>query len=125
MIFEECSFAQEIAFFGHINGFPKTLFSLMIPSNILDIFSAAPARDLSEEPACLGCQVTGAMTCLIAGGYFASNLPFKGDLDYKKSPKWFRGAVRGCSIPILALGVYRGGEGWLWNKDLVYKPGFF
>lgn len=97
----------------------------MIPSNILNVFNPTGTRDLSEEEACLGCQLTGAVTCLVAGGYFASNLPFKGDLDYKKSPKWFRTSVRACAIPLFALGVYRGGEGWLWNKNIVYKEGFF
>lgn len=97
----------------------------MIPSNILDVFVPTESKDLSQEPQCLGCQIMGSATCLVAGAYFVSPLPFKGDMDFKKSPVWFRKSVQLAGCCVLGLGVYRGGEGWLWNTDLKYKEGLF
>ncbi|GMM31063.1 hypothetical protein DAMA08_038080 [Martiniozyma asiatica (nom. inval.)] len=98
----------------------------MIPSNILQVFNPpTESKEILDEELCLPCQVIGSLTAITGGLYFASGLPFKGDFDFKKSPKYWRNMVRFSGLPILALGIYRGGEGWLWNKDIKYKENWF
>lgn len=94
----------------------------MIPSNILNIFSQTEdSKPISLEEDCFTCQIMGSIAALAAGLYFSSGYVFKGDLDYKKSPIWWRYSVRSAGAVLICLGGYRGGEGWLWGIDKKYK----
>lgn len=104
----------------------------MIPSNILGVLNPPEeSKSINEEEACLPCQVIGSFTCLMGGLYFMSEMPFKEDEISKKAkpnkplPGWWKPAVKSSGAVLFALGVYRGGEGWLWNKDLKFKKPYF
>ena len=90
----------------------------MIPSNILNIFTNTEPSDISYKEECLTCQIMGSATCLVAGAYFMSNLPFSGsNTSVKRNPIWWKNSVKGAGAIIFALGILRGGEGWLWNQE--------
>lgn len=98
----------------------------MIPSNILNIFGQSEnSKPVSSEEDCFTCQILGSVTALAAGLYFASGYVFKGDLNYKQSPLWWRYSVRGAGVVLLCMGGYRGGEGWLWGTSKKYKNTFY
>ncbi|OBA22163.1 hypothetical protein METBIDRAFT_38696 [Metschnikowia bicuspidata var. bicuspidata NRRL YB-4993] len=81
-------------------------------SNILNVLSPPPGRDLSDEE-CIGCTAVQLAVCFLGGGYFLSLLPFKdksGLVDLRKHPVWFQRGVRGTGIGLLALACYRLGE---------------
>ncbi|CCE63767.1 hypothetical protein TPHA_0F02860 [Tetrapisispora phaffii CBS 4417] len=103
-------------------------------SNILAVFNPPPARDMdkSEYQDCLPCQIMSSFFAIGFGSYLASGKPFKygekerkagmslADFD-KRNPKWWRGTMRGLGGSLVVLGVIRGTEGWMWNKDKQYK----
>jgi hypothetical protein len=95
----------------------------MIPSNILGVFTPPEeSRAIVDEEMCLPCQVMGALTCLAGGAYFMSELPFKDtNVTGKPNPIWWKNTVKSAGLVMIGLGVYRGGEGWLWNKNIKYK----
>lgn len=95
----------------------------MIPSNILGVFTQSEeSRLITDEENCLVCQIMGSFTCLAGGAYFMSNIPFKGSNEsLKKNPLWWKNTVKSAGFTLFALGIYRAGEGWLWNKDIKYK----
>lgn len=99
----------------------------MIPSNILGVLNPPKeAKDISNEEMCLGCQILGSFTCMAGGLYFMSNVPFKGtNASAKRNPPWWKVSVKSAGAGLFALGVYRAGEGWMWNKDITYKEKLF
>lgn len=99
----------------------------MIPSNILNVFNPpTESRPVNEEESCLACQVMGAMTCLAGGAYFMSELPFKGVKNPQETnPTWWKNSVKSAGLVLIGLGVYRGTEGWLWNKNIKYGDSKF
>lgn len=97
----------------------------MLPSNILNIFEQSfESTTIQGEELCLECQVIGSLTALIGGAYFMSNLPFKGE-NPAKNPTWWKNSVKSTGLVLFGLGIYRGTEGWLWNKDVKYKSSIF
>lgn len=98
-------------------------------SNILSVFSPPPSRDLTGEETkdCLPCQVMATVSALGAGAWFASGKVFEDDLkltkeeSLKKNPIWWRNTIRSSGYLLIAFGIYRGTEGWLWNKENEYK----
>ncbi|QPG75942.1 hypothetical protein FOA43_003328 [Brettanomyces nanus] len=96
----------------------------MAASNIVNVLhQPEKSRVLTGEEAkdCIPCQVMGAFTAMAAGGYFSSGHLFKNDKDLVKNPKWWRQSIKYFGYGLIALGVYRGGQGWLWDKDREYK----
>ncbi|KAH3663593.1 hypothetical protein OGAPHI_004994 [Ogataea philodendri] len=71
---------------------------------------------------CLPCQVLGSAAAIGAGVFFGSGYLFKGDPDFKKNPAWWRSSVRGLGGALFALGLYRAGQHWLWDKDISSQP---
>ncbi|KAG0679952.1 hypothetical protein C6P40_004996 [Pichia californica] len=99
----------------------------MIPSNILGVFTPPEeSRPIPDEENCLACQVMGSLTCLAGGIYFMSEIPFQGsNSSTKKNPLWWKNSVKTTGLGLFMFGIYRGGEGWLWNKHLKYKGSLF
>lgn len=95
----------------------------MANSNILDVFKDKEPRDITGEEAkdCLPCQVMGSLGSLAAGVYFSSGYLFKDDYDFKTNPQWWRNTIKGVGYGLIGLGIYRGGQGWLWDKTREYK----
>lgn len=95
----------------------------MIPSNILNVFTQSEtSASTDDNELCLPCQVMGSLTCLAGGLYFMSELPFKDSSPKAKpNPLWWKNSVKGAGLMLFGLGIYRGGEGWLWNTHLKYK----
>lgn len=98
----------------------------MIPSNILEVLKPPEeSRSITDEEACLTCQIMGSLTCLAGGLYFMSEIPFNGsNSSTTKNPVWWKNTVKSAGLGLFLLGVYRGGEGWLWNKNIKYKDSF-
>ncbi len=93
-------------------------------TNITEIFNPPPVREHTSEESldCLPCQIMSSLGSLGAGYYLGSGLVYKGDADFHKNPQWWRYSVKSAGVLLLAFGMYRGGQGWLWDKDIVYKP---
>lgn len=103
-------------------------------SNIKDLFNPPPQRELSEEETrdCVPCQIMASTFALGFGGYLASGKPLQyGDAEKKKgvtieefgrlNPRWWVTTVRSFGAGLVLFGIYRGTEGWLWNKTKQYK----
>lgn len=99
----------------------------MIPSNILGVLTPPDSsKQTSEEEQCLACQLMGSLLCLAGGVYFMSEFPFQeSNASSKKNPLWWKNTVKTAGLGLFGYGIYRGGEGWLWNKDIKYKDTFF
>lgn len=99
----------------------------MIPSNILGVLTPAEgSRKIPDEEKCLACQLMGSALCLAGGIYFMSEIPFQGsNASSKKNPLWWKNSVKSAGLGLFGYGIYRGGEGWLWNKDIKYKDTLF
>lgn len=94
-------------------------------SNIVKVFDPPESRDLepAEYQDCLPCQIMATISALGAGAWFVSGQVFKDDKltveeNLKRNPIWWRNTVRAGGVGLLAFGVYRGTEGWLWSKDV-------
>lgn len=103
-------------------------------SNIVSVFNPPPQRTLSTEETmdCVPCQVMATMFSIGFGGYLAAGQPFKyTDKERKKgislqefekqNPKWWKNGIRGFGGALVIFGLFRGTEGWLWNKNKKYK----
>ncbi|ODV97520.1 hypothetical protein PACTADRAFT_38449 [Pachysolen tannophilus NRRL Y-2460] len=91
-------------------------------SNIIDIFVPPKPRDLSEDETadCVPCQMMAFLFGVGGGLYFSSGRVFKGE-KIGDNPMWWKYTVRTGGLAMIAYGAYRGGQGWLWDKDRVYK----
>ncbi|CAH01791.1 hypothetical protein KDRO_C02750 [Kluyveromyces lactis] len=103
-------------------------------SNITSLFNPPAQRDLTDEETrdCIPCQIMATAFSLGFGGYLASGKPFQyGEAEKKKgvtveqfaklNPKWWVSSARLFGGALIAFGIYRGTEGWLWNKEKKYK----
>ncbi|GMG47239.1 unnamed protein product [Ambrosiozyma monospora] len=92
-------------------------------SNILNALTPKEGRDLTAEESkdCLPCQVMATFTAAGASYYFASGRIFKNDTDFVKNPTWWRQTMKFAGYGLGLFAVYRGGQGWLWQKDREYK----
>ncbi|SCU93652.1 LAMI_0E15126g1_1 [Lachancea mirantina] len=103
-------------------------------SNILSVFNPAPSRDLDESETrdCVPCQVMSTLFSLGFGSYLVSGKPFEYcEKDQKKgislrefnrlNPQWWRITLRSAGGILLLFGLFRGTEGWLWNRGKIYK----
>lgn len=91
-------------------------------SNILKVFNPPESRDLTEEELkdCLPCQMMASFTGLVGGAYLASGKVFQGEKP-GDNPRWWKSTVRASGVFMILYGVYRGGQGWLWDKQHQYK----
>lgn len=103
-------------------------------SNIIDVFNPPPNRRLEPEETmdCLPCQVMASTFALGFGGYLATGQAFKyTDKERKqgitlaefekRNPQWWKYSLRGLGSALIVFGIFRGTEGWIWNKDKKYK----
>ncbi|VEU20836.1 DEKNAAC101734 [Brettanomyces naardenensis] len=96
----------------------------MAASNILGVLTPPEkSRVLTGEEAkdCIPCQIMGSFTAMAAGGYFSSGRLFREDKDFIKNPQWWRQGVKYTGWALIGLGIFRGGQGWLWSKDRQYR----
>lgn len=103
-------------------------------SNILNLFNPPPSRELTEEETrdCVPCQILSTIFGVGFGGYLASGYAFKYTEAEKKkgisleqfnkvNPLWWKNSMRGLGSVLVIMGLVRGAEGWLWNKEKKYK----
>ncbi|ODV58419.1 Dmo2p ASCRUDRAFT_120849 [Ascoidea rubescens DSM 1968] len=91
-------------------------------SNILKIINPPESRDLTDEEVkdCVPCQIMASFTGILGGAYFASGRVFKGE-KLNSNPGWWKIFVRSFGAGMIGFGVYRGGQGWLWDLNHEYK----
>lgn len=89
--------------------------------NLLKVFSPE-LRDLTEEEAkdCVPCQVVAGSAALLGGAYLASGRVFHGQAPGTHPESYVR-SVRGAGGAVLLLGIYRLGQGWLWDREREYR----
>lgn len=106
----------------------------IVMSNILSVFNPPPSRELDEEETrdCVPCQVMSTVFGIGFGSYLVSGRAFKySEAEKKKgisleefnkrNPMWWRRSLKGLGSIFIIMGLARGTEGWLWNKEKEYK----
>ncbi|CDK27084.1 unnamed protein product [Kuraishia capsulata CBS 1993] len=86
-------------------------------SNLAKIFNPPESRDLSEEEVkdCIPCQVMASFAGVVGGAYFASGMAFKG-ANPELNPLWWKNSIRIGGVGLIAMGIYRGGQGLFWPR---------
>ncbi|KAH3676287.1 hypothetical protein WICMUC_002083 [Wickerhamomyces mucosus] len=93
-------------------------------SNIIDVFKPPKSRDLEpdEYASCLPCQVMATVGSILTGVYFATGTVFDDPKlspkqNLEKNPLWWRNFIKLGGVGLVGYGIYRGGEGWIWNLE--------
>ncbi|ODQ67746.1 hypothetical protein NADFUDRAFT_39167 [Nadsonia fulvescens var. elongata DSM 6958] len=91
-------------------------------SNILSVFSPHESRDIPDSENCLPCQIMSAAVLTMGGLYCASGAvlnpkanDIKSNVKVDTSPAW-RSTVRLGGVALIGAGIWRAGDGFLWNK---------
>lgn len=120
------SFSEPNDFFPQIIKYILTTLIITMSSNssnIIKIFTNEESRELISEESkdCLPCQIMASFAGVAAGVYFSSGYLFKNDKDFAKNPQWWRSSIRVLGLGLIGFGIYRGGQGFLWDKNREYK----